>query len=157
MVESFELVFVNLSADRQETIKKQVRSRAAQYSHRVAPRIRKPRDVKSRKKSTPIQPDPPSGSSSLSSRPSSQDSRTGPSIRPKREGTEDDDAGQEADEEVALDLARLKSARTPQLLNGLVKAQSADPFETYPVPAESYFPQILDHSQYTSTKQMYRD
>ncbi|KXL48365.1 MAG: hypothetical protein FE78DRAFT_304331, partial [Acidomyces sp. 'richmondensis'] len=81
----------------------------------------------------------------ISARQLSEDSRTVLNIRTQKEFAEDEDAGQKTDEEVSSVWSRHKITRTPKLLNSLVKPQSADPFESYPVPAEPYFAQVLHH------------
>ena len=140
MAEPKTLVFVALDDIHSSDTKKQVRSFAAQHSHQVGPR--RPKKYKKRK----LRIEQPTATGSIETLQSS-------TTRPPDDQQVHilDHAGSHVN--VSRDDIRRWLAHTPhKLTHPLMNAASVDPFETYPVPSEPWFPEVLDYSMIFSHK-----
>ncbi|KAF2772475.1 hypothetical protein EJ03DRAFT_348453 [Teratosphaeria nubilosa] len=147
-----ELIFLNQRTDDEEEYRRQVRSKAAQHSHRVGPRLPKAskgRGLSKRRRKALENEDENDAASAapipVTAHTPARQSSLSTSLPVRTTSSPDG-----SDTETETELVRQQTPRlfvqshisgSPRSL--LDKTASADPFQTYPVPAQAFFPQVL--------------
>lgn len=134
-----EIIFLDHERSKDDEARRQVRSKAAQHSHRIGPR--KPKARKSTTKHS-------SRSESLASEGSRQASRRGSSIS---SATSTTSASRGVAEE-GHDLPQhgkpwCSTVTNPKPTISRLGSYADEPFDSYPVPAQSWFGEALDYSK----------
>lgn len=133
-----EIIFLGHDRTNDDDARRQVRSRAAQHSHRSGlrkPKAKKPK-TKRAGKSSSLEPGP-----SLSRRGSSISVAT--SATSASRGFETDEEEQEEENKDGLEVAMRAQRPTISRLG----SYADEPFDSYPVPAQPWFGETLDYSE----------